>query len=275
MKLLIFSDIDGTFMNHDNYSYSHLKNYVLKIKNKSLIVFNSSKTFSEIKKINYNLKINVPFIVENGACIFFPKNFLKKKPITSSFFLQNDFLGYKISKKNSDFWYNSLIEIKRNFNLSFSFFRELSDKQLQEITGLEQNELKDSKDRLFSEPIYWEDSDNKFEEFKKQVELIGGLINVGGRFVHVTDGYDKGKAVKEFLKLFKENFNDEYLSVSLGDSQNDISMLELTDYRCIIKSKKKNLDLKNKKNLYHSKNIAPKGWSESLDYIFKKEKINF
>ena len=29
---LIFSDIDGTFMNHKNYSYSILKKYILLLK---------------------------------------------------------------------------------------------------------------------------------------------------------------------------------------------------------------------------------------------------
>ena len=38
MKILIFSDLDGTFMNHNDYSYSHLKHFITKIK-KSLKLF--------------------------------------------------------------------------------------------------------------------------------------------------------------------------------------------------------------------------------------------
>ena len=38
MKILIFSDLDGTFMNHNDYSYSHLKILYQKLK-QSLISF--------------------------------------------------------------------------------------------------------------------------------------------------------------------------------------------------------------------------------------------
>ena len=34
MKILIFSDLDGTFMNHNDYSYSHLKHFITKDKKK-------------------------------------------------------------------------------------------------------------------------------------------------------------------------------------------------------------------------------------------------
>ena len=86
MKILIFSDLDGTFMNHNDYPYSHLKNFISKIKKKSEIIFTSSKTFSEMSKIYENLNINFPFIVENGACIYFPKNYFNLKNIVSHLF---------------------------------------------------------------------------------------------------------------------------------------------------------------------------------------------
>ena len=71
----IFSDIDGTFMNHTNYSYSILKKYILLLKDNCQIIFNSSKTFEEMNELNQSLNLRTPFIVENGACIFFPKNY--------------------------------------------------------------------------------------------------------------------------------------------------------------------------------------------------------
>ena len=57
-------------------------------------------------------------------------------------------------------------------------------------------------------------------------------------------------------------------TVSIGDNHNDLSMLEMTDYSCVIKSKK--LSLKKTKNNYYSKQIAPNGWRESLLHILKR-----
>ena len=277
MKLLIFSDLDGTFMNHDDYSYSILKDFVYDIKDKHQIIFNSSKTFSEIKRINKDLKINFPFIVENGASIFFPKGYLIGNPIDYNLKNYQGYLRYSIAKKNINFWYKRIYEIRKKFKFNFFFFRELSDIKLQKIMGLEHKRIEEAKNRLFSEPLYWNDTDQNLNLFKKKVKPLAGLINIGGRFIHITDGYDKGVAIKQFLKLMKvNNKNEPFISVSLGDSHNDISMLELTDYSCIIKSKKKkNLYLKKKNNLYNSKSIAPLGWRESIKYILNKENKYF
>ena len=75
----IFTDIDGTLLDHVNYSYGNLKNYIHRIKNNASIIFNTSKTFEEIQILNNNLELNYPFIVENGACIFFPQDYLTAK----------------------------------------------------------------------------------------------------------------------------------------------------------------------------------------------------
>ena len=69
--IIIFSDIDGSFMNHNDYSFEELKPFVDKISQISQIIFVSSKTYAEIIKLKKKLKISFPFIVENGACIFF------------------------------------------------------------------------------------------------------------------------------------------------------------------------------------------------------------
>ena len=130
-----------------------------------------------------------------------------------------------------------------------------------------------SKSRKFSNPIYWEDTKKKRSEFIKEVKKHNKKLEVldGGRFLHILDSYDKGIALKKFFKI-KNIIDSHYISISLGDSENDIPMLELTDYACIIKSRKNtNLMLKNK-NIFRSKLPAPEGWKESIENILKGEK---
>ena len=62
MKTLIFSDLDGTFLNHNDYSYSNLKKFISKIKKQSEIIFTSSKTFCEMVKLYEKLNICFPFL---------------------------------------------------------------------------------------------------------------------------------------------------------------------------------------------------------------------
>tara|TARA_B100001564_G_C20575984_1_gene640674 strand:+ start:341 stop:1177 length:837 start_codon:yes stop_codon:yes gene_type:complete len=271
-KFLIFSDIDGSFMNHRSYSYSTLKKYILLLKNHCQVIFNSSKTFAEINELNKSLKILSPFIVENGACIFFPRNY-NNIVLNKNFFKYNEYLGYKLTNKNSELLISETNHLKKKYK--FSFLSEITDLRLKKISNLNIQQLKRSRMRMFSNPILWEDKETKKDQFSKEINSLGYEVSYGGRFLHLCDSYNKGKAVNEFLAILKLNKNLSYKTISIGDSDNDLSMLEQTDYSCIIKSSKKKLLLNKKKNNYYSKNFAPEGWRESLEYIFKKENINF
>ena len=271
MKYLIFSDIDGTFMSHKNYSFEILREYLLKIKKHCIVIFVSSKTFAEMNYINNQLKIKCPFIAENGSCIYFPKNFLVEKNINNDFFEINNHLGILVFKKYEE-TKKKLKKLQKSFN--FYFFSDLTNDFLLKITNLKEEDLLRSRQRFHSDPIYWNDSKEKFDYFFKETLSLGLEISMGGRFIHVSCDFNKGKALSKFLQIVPINYDQK--TISLGDSNNDISMLELTDYSCIIRSPvKKRILLKKKNNIYYSKKFAPDGWKESLEYIFKKEKIYF
>ena len=192
-SFLIFSDIDGTFMNHKSYSYSVLKKYIFLLKDRCQLIFNSSKTFEEINELNKTLKIRSPFIVENGACIFFPKNY-NQIFFDKNFFKHSNYFGYKLTKKNPQSLITDINHLKKKYK--FSFFSEISDFQLKKITNLNIQKLKKSRMRMFSNPLFWEDEESKKEKFKKEVNSLGYEMSFGGRFLHLSDSYNKGIAVK-------------------------------------------------------------------------------
>lgn len=273
-NIIIFSDIDGSFMNHENYSFDELKLFVARISKICKIIFVSSKTYEEIIKLKKKLKISFPFIVENGACIFFPKNDLNIKRGKINFIEIGDHVGYKISRFVSKDYKLKLNFLKKEF--SFKFFSEINIKNAKKITNLNFSSLLDSKKRMFTDPIFWQDKENKILDFQSRLKDLKLETSIGGRFIHVSDNFNKGKSVNRFLDIIKSNCNQNPLTISVGDSHNDLSMLETTDYSCVVKNaKKKNLILKKTKNKYYSKHFAPEGWKESLNYIFKKEKIYF
>ena len=90
-----------------------------------------------------------------------------------------------------------------------------------------------------------------------------------------TSDEDYSKALKIFIDTIKTISNDRFLTVSLGDSENDICMLESTDYSCIVKKKATKISLKKKDNIYFSKTEAPDGWKESLEFVIRMENKNF
>ena len=270
MKFLIFSDLDGTFLNHDSYSFGTLNEYVRNFKFDYELIFVSSKTYEEILEIQRMISINFPFIAENGACIFFPKGYLKKYQKNEEILKYKQHFLISLTNLNSSKISKRFSFLKKKY--MFQFYVELSENKLSKITNLCSNSAKLSKIRNFTNPIFWEDSLEKKKKFKDEIKTIDSSYTVldGGRFVHISDKYDKGIALKKFLGI-KNYLEQNYRTISLGDSENDLPMLELTDFSCIIKSKSK-INLKKKKNIvYRSKMSAPDGWKESLDFIFKKE----
>ncbi len=276
MNYFIFTDIDGTLLDYKDYSIGKLKSYINKLKKKNSIIFNTSKTFEEILTINKRLDLNFPFIVENGACIFFPSGYLEEKFFNQkNFFKYKNFICYKLSKMKLDSLNKMILEFKSKYN--FTFYTELSEKKISSITNLKINDVKNSKQRLFSNPIYWNDSKLKLDKFKKDVKLLNKNLKIidGGRFIHIVGNYDKALALKQFLKIVKPFIDHKFLTISLGDSENDICMIESTDYGCIIKREKNKLSLKKTNNIFYSKKKAPDGWQESLDHVIYMEKKNF
>ena len=159
MKFLIFSDLDGTFLNLKTYSFGTLKKFINKLNTNFEIIFVSSKTYEEITQINKYLNINFPFIAENGACIFFPLKYFEGKEIMYKFMKYKNHLGFPLTTYNSN-------KIKENFNFlrnkyKFSFYDNLSNKKISKITNLKDRDVSLSKSRKFSNPIYWEDTKKK------------------------------------------------------------------------------------------------------------------
>ena len=177
--------------------------------------------------------------------------------------------------------YQGAIDDKRKAKnirlLEIDKYNELSNERLCELTKLRLREVEKSKNRLFTNPIFWKDTNEKLLNFKSDVMKINKGLKIlkGGRFLHISDNYNKAKAVKNFIKTIKSITDDRFLTVSLGDSENDISMLESTDYSCIVKRKANKISLKKKDNIYFSKTEAPDGWRESLEFVIRMESKNF
>lgn len=271
-RFIIFSDLDGTLLDHHTYSFQAASKAlkVLKILDIPLIL-TSSKTLLEIREVQTELEINYPFIIENGSGICFPSE--------SHSDLQNyekidetyvDVLGENYPKIIDD-----LRTLRNRYEFDFKGFHEMSVEEVMSITGLDYERASKAKKRLCSEPIRWEDSSEKYQRFKNELQFLGYRIFVGGRFLHIMGNSDKGKAVVKLLKYYQGKFETTKIkSIGVGDSPNDIDLLSVVDIPILVKRPDGTyIDVQIDKKVIHAPGIGPIGWGKAVKMVIANNPV--
>ena len=249
-KFVIFTDLDGTLLNHDDYSFDEAKDMISFLnKNKIPIIFTTSKTKKECEALQKKMSIADPFIVENGAAIFFPKQDDSYKIIKLG-------LTHKEIKKFID-------RVKDKFEiLNFS---NMSITQIIKYTNLSYDEAKMASQREYSEPFLIKD-EKKLDKLEILANKYGLKIIKGGRFYHLLSiNQDKANAL-----LYLMNYYKDKVSIALGDSYNDINMLKVANIAILIPQNSDKFIDSNLPNLIKAPCKGAKGWSESLKKVLKQ-----
>ncbi len=248
---LIFTDLDGTLLDHKTYEFNEAKEMLEFIsKQKIPLIIVTSKTKDEVIELQKRLGISYPFIIENGAGIFIPK--------------EKSFELISLGKS-----YETTITSFKKYSKEFPIkgFHEMSDEEVSLYTGLSKDKSNKAKKRTFSEPFILKDEMN-IEKLKQLVLEDGFDVVKGGRFYHlITFGQDKAKAVIEMKKYYENLYNKSFKTIALGDGENDISMLKSVDIPILIKKYDGTFIKCEINNLIKSKFIGPKGWNDSLKKV--------
>ena len=250
-SLIIFSDLDGTLLDHYNYSWQPALPALKKLHELQVpVILCSSKTAAEVAEIHQAMELKNPYIVENGAGIIFPT------AVGSAHFFGRPYAELL----------QLLQKIRSDQGFLFSGFNDLSVAQIAEATGLKQEQAELAKQRLCTEPLRWDDSAAALKKFRHKLAENKLKLLQGGRFYHVIDiSADKGTALKWLLADFRRNRpQSDWFSIALGDGPNDQDMLEAADLAVIIPSVTgRTPDPRNNKIL-HATESGPIGWNRAI-----------
>lgn len=256
----VFTDLDGTMLDFHTYSYEKALDGI-KILNENgvLLIPVSSKTLPEMKELHRELNLAYPFIFENGGGIAFPSQVKEGD-------FRIEILGIGIEELKEKF--GVLREVLQ------TPIRTLLEMDIQEIiaeTNLSKKSAKFAKDRLTSLPFLPSSSEKKIDILKANDLLERHKIKItkGGRYYHISDeNADKGKAVRRVIDYIKSSYGiDEVISVGIGDSENDIPMLEVVDIPFLVK-KYDNTTIETALKVRRTEKIGPAGFSEAMRSIF-------
>ena len=258
MNWLVVTDLDGSLLNHHNYSFEAALPALHQLKEKKIpVILNTSKTFQETLEIQADLELSAPFIVENGSCVYLPKHQFDMLPSEFAF-SRGSYWGIKLGK--------SLAEISRFLDKAIQpadrFIRltECSLEELQELTGLNRQQAEGARTREYSQPILWQGPASDLEDFKQRLHHNGLHTLQGGRFLHVQGYSNKGLAIQK-LRTF---YSHDMKTIVLGDSANDFDMLNQADIPVVVKSPGNSYLFARQSFPYVTKKEAPQGWAEGV-----------
>jgi mannosyl-3-phosphoglycerate phosphatase len=235
-KLVIFTDLDGTLLDRNTYSFEPAQPALDLIKQKDVpLVLSSSKTMAEIEFYRKELENGHPFISENGGAVFVPKNYFSFR---FPYDRETDwFLVLELG-----IFYPRIIEVldalKKETGISMKGFSDLTEKEISSLCALDFKRAELAKKREYDEPFIIEGGEKEIEIVRRKIEEKGMTYAWGGRFHHLLGKNDKGKAV-EILKELYENQFFSIVTIGIGDSLNDLPMLSVVDHPIFLKGEER------------------------------------
>jgi mannosyl-3-phosphoglycerate phosphatase len=290
----VFTDIDGTLVDINTAEYgkeSHKLIRLIKERNIPLIL-TSAKTRLEQNKIREDLGLSDPFIVENGGAIVIPKGYFPdyalrdiKYPLRETQETKNGAIDVNHEivvelGKSADYIRAKLSDIRKKYSINFRGVADISVEKLSNLALISREQAKRMAQRNYGETILQIQSED-IARFIKYVQEDGMKVIHGGRFFDVTVGTDKGIAVGILKKLFKDKFHNNVTFFGIGDSTNDIPMLNLMDIPILVQRqdsswvddgeiKMKNAVDSNRissNKLIKVEGIGPNGWENAIHKI--------
>jgi mannosyl-3-phosphoglycerate phosphatase len=263
MRPVIFTDLDGTLLDHHSYSFDNAQEALQKISAAHIpLIICTSKTRAEIEVWRKKLNTDAPFISENGGAIFFPRG---KWTFAGQIMQDKD--EYEIIKLGMP--YAELLarfsNLKNIFGERIRGFSEMEVSEIAGLTGLSRRDAALAKKREYSEPFLFDGDAAALNDLEKAVNSLKLNLTRGGRFFHLLGNNDKGKAVRIVIERYQKQFN-HLRTIALGDSYNDLPMLKAVEVPILVQKPGGIYDetIINLPNLVRAPGVGPMGWNTAL-----------
>ncbi|WP_159784235.1 HAD-IIB family hydrolase [Sodalinema gerasimenkoae] len=234
MTLVVFTDLDGTLLNSHDYRFDEAIPTLTLLKQRNIpIIPVTSKTRVEVEPLLKDLQLQEPFIIENGSGVFIhpeDKRFnLKETESWQGYRLKR--FGCLYSEARS-----GLAQLSQQLGVSLQGFGDLTVADLTALTGLSPQAAQQAQTREFSEPFITPQQQSS-REIEQAVTKLGFRVVVGDRFSHLIGPQaGKGTAVCWLLNQFQDSRPRHV--IGLGNSPNDLDMLEAVESPIIIPNNK-------------------------------------
>jgi mannosyl-3-phosphoglycerate phosphatase len=228
-RFVIFTDLDGTLLDHDTYSYDAALPALERLRKKAIpLIMVSSKTRFEMEVLRTEMDNQEPFISENGGAIFIPDDYGLLVPDHAI-----EIEGYRVVLLGLQTPQIVNVFDKLASKLPVRALSRMSTNEVAELTGLSLSQAKAAKNREFGEAFILDDQEIDESVLYREVQALGLRLTRGGRFWHLLGDNDKGRAVSILSDLFRKR-DPGIITIGFGDALNDAPMLAAVDQSFLV-----------------------------------------
>jgi len=245
---LILTDLDGSLLDFDTYSFEGARPALERIRAESIpLTFVSSKTRSELEEIRSRIEIDGPDISENGALVRLPDGTIER-------------MGTSIETLR-----RALEEIAAELGFDPRPFGRDGVEGVVRETGLTRTQAALALEREGDEPFRPPD-DVDPAALEAAAEKRGLYVVQGDRYWHLIGHEGKGAACRRLLEWYARNGSTP-TTIAVGDAPNDRTLLLMADVAICIprRNGEANRDLvRTVPTLKIAPEAGPEGWSRAI-----------
>jgi len=262
-KIIIFTDLDGTLLDA-SYSFEKALPALELIRQRAIpLILCSSKTRTEIEYYRRKLANARPFVSENGGGIFIPKKYFDSPLSIASFPIEEE-ADYDVVRLGARYYdlRKALRELQQE-GFEITGFGDMTVSELADIANMNHDEAMMAKERDFDEPFIYKGPGHGLPRLFISINQKGFTFTQG-RFFHILGSSDKGIAVSILTDLYMRKYGN-IKTIALGDSPNDIPMLERVDFPIVVQKQDSMYDPQiDMPKLIRADGIGPEGWNKAL-----------
>lgn len=254
---VVFSDLDGTLLDHLDYSYEPARGALQRLKARNIpLILASSKTRAEMQPVGEELGA-AGLIFENGAGVRWPDDVNPGSPAS----------GRHISYADIRRFIEALpTDLRRHL----TGFGDMDDAGVAAITGLSLRDARRARQREYTEPFVWSATTEELALVTARADAAGIHVASGGRFNTFTGPHDKASRLREICSAYAMRAGNgrKVWLIALGDAPNDAEMLCAADRGFIINNPDGNslpeLPGERDGRITRSATPGPAGWNRSI-----------
>jgi mannosyl-3-phosphoglycerate phosphatase family protein len=259
--IVIFTDLDGTLLDHDTYDWTEaLPGLKLVQQHRVPLVFCSSKTRLEQVVYRQALEVQDPFIVENGGAILMEEGTFE--PPEGIPHVDGTHRVIEFGRPYLEIR-STLTELRGQEFPEVQGYGDHSVQSLMPLLGLDAKATFRATQREYEETIVTALGADRFQALEAALDQRGLSLVRGGRFISVSAGNDKGRAVEALTSLYRKRFAD-VVTVGIGDSWNDLPMLRTVQRPYLVQRPGGVWEDLAVPNLRRIPEVGPKGWTRAI-----------